>query len=383
MSNEKSLTQNGLTLPNVLNLLLSVGIIAISAFLTKHFYDVHFPTGIGASDELCASGGFWGCNKTTTSALGNLFYVPTSFFGLVIGLIGLIGIIFPSQKMESTNKTIFLMNGVGCLALMLYSLIALGGLCKLCTVYYLLSWALLALYLKKCQAPFKIDPKIAGIFALIVVLPGIYLNSYYTGKVDKISNLSEQYVNQFKRLKSMGEPSFVSPYYLAKATDQWEAAPIRISIFSDFQCPFCQKVSEQMHEVLKDFKGRINVNYYFYPLDNACNKNVKGSFHQFACKAAYLSACDQDKFKEVHDEIFSRQKDLSFENLEKWQKEWGLIGCFDKKELQDLVVQTINAGDQFKVRSTPTVIINGKKIEGSVPTVHLKAILKSLLKPND
>ena len=110
-----------------------------------------------------------------------------------------------------------------------------------------------------------------------------------------------------------------------------------------------------------------------------CNPKVKRSMHEFACKAAYLAACDKEKFSEVHDYIFEHQEELSNENIEAWAKNFEVNYCFDNADLKDVVQRTMNAGDQFNLKSTPTIIINGRKIEGSIPTVHLRSIIQSLI----
>jgi protein-disulfide isomerase/uncharacterized membrane protein len=376
----KTLTTNGLTMPQTINVLLSLGMIFVSVYLTSHFYDAYFPSGIeSASDSLCSGTGFWGCNKATTSALGHILYIPTSFFGIIIGLIGIIGAIFPSEKMEANNKLIIFVNALGCVGLLLYSLIVLSGLCQFCTVYYLLSFGCAYLYYKYSEVSAKPDPALSGFYALLIILPGIYMNSYFEGKQEKQNSLSTQYVQQFESLESLGDPVFESPYKINKATENFNEAPVRISIFSDFQCPFCQSVAKQIPELLKGFEDKINIQYYFYPLDMNCNPKVKRNMHPYACKASYLAACDTEKFHKIHDIIFERQNKLSSENLDLWQKEFGLTNCFDNNNIKDMIQRTMNAGDQYNLKSTPTIIINGKKIEGSIPTIHLRAIIKSLV----
>jgi len=377
---KKNLTLNGLSTQNLINIIISLGMIFVGIYLTSHFYEAYFPSGISsASDSLCSGTGFWGCNKATTSALGHIFYVPTSFFGIVIGLIGIIGAIFPSDKMESNNKLIMYVNAFGCVVLLLYSLIGLGGLCQFCTLYYLLSFAAAFLYFKYSELPAVPSPLFSGIFALIIILPGLYMNSYFKGKQDNQTSLSVQYINQFNGLQDLGDPVFESPYKINVATENFSDAPVRISVFSDFQCPFCASVSKQIPELVKGYENKINIQYYFYPLDMNCNPKVKRSMHEFACKAAYLAACDKEKFSEVHDYIFEHQEELSNENIEAWAKKFEVNNCFDNADLKDVVQRTMNAGDQFNLKSTPTIIINGRKIEGSIPTVHLRSIIQSLI----
>ena len=374
----KRLTLNGLTTPNVIYILLSLAMIGVSIYLTKHFYTAHFPTGF-QQDSLCSINEFWGCDNATFSIFGSLFNVPTAFFGIIIGLIGVIGNIFPSEEMEKSAKFFIYVNFVGCILLFLYSLIALGGLCPFCTIYYVLSGLAAFIFYKYSSVSPIPEIKPSIIVAVMIILPSLFMYNYYIGRQQAQSSLSSQYINQYFTLGTPGDPAVSSGYYVHKSSDNFNDAPLRLTLFSDFQCPFCKVVSEQMTSIIAEFKGKINIQYMFYPLDNACNPNIKGSFHSFACKAAYLAACDESKFASVHDYIFDHQEELSFENLTKWEKDLGLSNCFENKNIQEKIIQTINAGDQFAIKSTPTMILNGRKIEGTIPSVHLKAIMHEIL----
>ncbi len=364
-------------------LAVSVLMIVVGIYLTKHFYNIHFPSGFGSEDALCKGTGFWGCNKATQSALGHFFFVPTSLFGIIIGLLGPIGAFWNAPEVERTNKFFIYLNALGCLGLFLYSIIALGGLCQFCTVYYVLSFIAVFIFFKFSSLKPIPDLKVSAVYGIILIVPSLFARNYFIEQSQKKDSLSGQYVQQFKNLPGKGEPSYISPFKINEATQNWEDAPVRIAVFSDFQCPFCEKVAKQIPQVIQGIEDKVNVSYYFYPLDNACNPNIKRAFHQFACKAAYLAACDTEKFVEVHDVIFERQRELSFDNLDKWANEFGLKNCFENQEVQDVVKQTINTGDQFNLTSTPTIVINGKVIKGSVPTVYLRAIIKSILENNE
>lgn len=380
MENSKRLTLNGLTIPHSIFLLLSLAMIGVSVYLTNHYYQIHFPKGFKTDHSLCEINAFWGCAKASTSALGSLFYVPTSLFGIIVGLIGLMGGIFPSETSEKFSKFVFSLNALACLILLIYSLVVLKGLCPFCTIYYILSFlAVFIFYKNSTTQPFP-EAKPIIIYAIITLIPSVLMYNYYVKTMATQSNLSGQYISQYDTLATPGDPTIESPYKIYMSTDKFSDAPLRISIFSDFQCPFCKVVSNQMKPLIEEFKGKINIQYFFYPLDNACNPNIKSTFHKFACKAAYLAACDKKNFHTNHDIIFDRQEEFSFENISKWEKEFGLSGCFNNKEIQDAIRETISTASQYDLKSTPTIIINGKKIEGTIPTVHIKAILRKILK---
>ncbi len=377
---QKSLTTRGLVLPNFIFILINLGMIIVGAYLTNHYMDTFYPAGLKGASNLCNISEFWGCDKATLSPLGNIAGIPTSIFGLLMGVIGLVGALIGKKEIEQTFKVIFALNLLGCIVLFLYSLFALGGLCPMCTVYYILSALATFMLFKYSNLPPAVDVRVIGLIAVTYLIPVVGMSFHIGSKEKQKKALAQSYVKQFEALKDYGEPTVESPFRLHSSTEKFSDAKIRISIFSDFQCPYCKLAAEQTEDILKDFKGDVNIQYFFYPLDGTCNTKMKGSMHPFACYSAYLAACDQEKFKEVHDYIFANQESITYENLQAWEKKFELSGCFENKEIQDHIQQTLNAGEQFSLKSTPTIIINGKKLEGLIPYQHMKEILKSLTK---
>lgn len=381
MTNTKrSIIAEGFSTKSFIYLVLSVGMLVTSIYLTKHFYQTYFPQGLADTSSICNINEFWGCDKATKSALGSIFGVPTSFFGVFIGLLGIISLFFSSEKVERTNKLFITLNAAGCLILLAYSLIALKSLCPLCSVYYLFSFITFYFFHKYSdyKAGFELKPFAA--YTLLLLLPALYLSSDFSNRVKAQSSLNTAYIGEFKKLNDYGDPTIESPYKIYKSTENFADAPIRLSVFSDFQCPFCKIVSDQMPQIIEEFKGKINIQYMFYPLDGSCNPNMQGGMHAYACMAAYLAACDERKFAKVHDYIFANQEKITATSLKDWARKFELNeSCFTDKKLEGIVSQTISTGEQYKLKSTPTIIINGRKLEGSLPTVHLKAILRSLL----
>jgi protein-disulfide isomerase len=92
-----------------------------------------------------------------------------------------------------------------------------------------------------------------------------------------------------------------------------------------------------------------------------------------------LAACDEKKFLEVHDEIFAHQSELGSGIIQTLAKKYNLNNCFTD-DIKNKVISTINQGAKYKLKSTPTVIVNGKKIEGSIPNNQFFAIFEDILK---
>ncbi len=379
MEQKKSLTLNGITGLNFLFIINSAFMIGVSIYLTNHFYDTLYPTKLGGAGSLCNLSNFFNCDAATYSKLASLAGVPIAFFGMMMGLLFLFTSLMPSAEMEKTASALSKYNFIGCIALFIFSLGSLGSLCPFCTVYYVLSGFAFFLLWKFGENSWVPSIKGLGVWGALVLVGAFFMFEHTKGKEDKKSKLNTDIVEQYRKLPSMGDPDQESPYKIHMATKTFSEAPIRISVFSDFECPFCKVVAEQMPELARRYGNKINIQYFFYPLDNKCNANIKGRFHANACDAAMLAACDEKKFPELHDEIFANQEKLKSGVLVEIANKHDLKGCFDNTELTNKVITAINQGTKFNLKSTPTIIVNGKKIEGTIPSNQFFAIFDDIL----
>ena len=381
MEQKKGLTLNGMTGVNFLFIINALVMIGVSIYLTSHFYDTLYPTQLGGASSLCNISNFFNCDAATYSKLSNIAGVPISFFGIIVGVLFIFSSLMPSESLEKTASAVARYNFIGCVLLFIFSLGALGSLCPFCTVYYILSGLAFFLFWKYGIKSWVPDLKVAGIWAVMLLVGSFAMYQTTASKEDVKSKLNSSIVEQYRNLATIGDPT-ESPFKVHMATKAFADAPIRISVFSDFECPFCKVVAEQIPELIRPYKDKINVQYFFYPLDAKCNSNIKSRFHENACDAAMLAACDEKKFLEVHDEIFANQDDIKNGVLAKIAEKHNLKGCLDNEANKNKVIQTIIAGDKFGLKSTPTIILNGKKIEGTIPSGQFFAIFEDILKGN-
>lgn len=80
-------------------------------------------------------------------------------------------------------------------------------------------------------------------------------------------------------------------------------AKVTIVEYSDFECPYCQKVLPTLKQVMETYGDQVRLVYRHFPL----------SFHPYAEQAAEASQCaaDQGKFWPLHDKFFAEQAALS------------------------------------------------------------------------
>lgn len=379
MNPEKNLTLSGITGRNFLFILVAAAMIGVSIYLTSHFYETLFPTTLGGASSLCNLSNFFNCDAATYSWLSNIAGVPISFFGIIVGLVFIFAALMPSLAMEKTASALAKYNFIGCVALFIFSLGALGSLCPWCTVYYLLSGVAFFLFWKYGVDSWVPDLKVAGFWLVVLIGGSFFMHQTTEEKKVTQTKLSSSIVAQYRLLPDLGEPTEESPYKIHMATENFSDSPIRIAVFSDFQCPFCKVVSDQLPALLRRYKDKISIQYFFYPLDAKCNSNVKGRFHEHACDAAMIAACDPSKFHAVHDEIFAKQDQLGSGALKEIAKKYDLESCLENEEVKNKVISAINQGAKFNLKSTPTIILNGKKIEGTIPNNQFFAIFEDIL----
>jgi protein-disulfide isomerase len=149
-------------------------------------------------------------------------------------------------------------------------------------------------------------------------------------------------------------------------------APVTVVVFSDFQCPFCARVSPTLDEVERAYGEKVRIVWKHQPL----------SFHQNALPAAEAAeaAREQGKFWQMHDRLFQSQRELSPAAYERFAKELGLdVRRFQESLRSGRARARIAEDQQLASRvgadATPTLFVNGERVEGAVPFATLKAVI--------
>jgi protein-disulfide isomerase len=142
-------------------------------------------------------------------------------------------------------------------------------------------------------------------------------------------------------------------------------APVTVIEFSDFQCPFCQRVVPTLKQVRDAYGDRVRIVWKDFPLT---------SIHPQAFKAAEAGQCarEQGKFWEYHDRLFANQQALEPDLLKKYAVDLGLDAtkfnaCLDSAKYAERVQAQMGLGNQLGVSSTPSIFINGRMVSGAQP----------------
>lgn len=165
-----------------------------------------------------------------------------------------------------------------------------------------------------------------------------------------------------------------------------DKAPVTIIEYASLTCPHCAHFDETTFPKLKSEyidKGLVKYVYRDFPLD------------RMALAAAQIAHCaGPERYFNFIDAIFRQQatwtdgKDSNaiIANLKKLARQGGLSeqaadACLNDKALQDsILAQSLKGEKEFKVDSTPTLIINGQKHPGALSFEELQAVVTPLLK---
>jgi len=137
-------------------------------------------------------------------------------------------------------------------------------------------------------------------------------------------------------------------------------APVTITSFIDFECPFSARFQPVIDSVLEAYPKKVNYVLKHFPL----------AFHKMARPAgkAVLAAGEQGKYWEMAALIFKNNRGLTDEKIEGFAKELGLKMKKFKKSYADedgkwekLIQDDYALGMKVQVRGTPTYFINGRK----------------------
>ena len=141
-----------------------------------------------------------------------------------------------------------------------------------------------------------------------------------------------------------------------------EDAPLTLVEYGDYECPSCGKAFPFVKEVRKHFGARLRFVFRNFPLTEA---------HPHALQAAEAAECAaaQNRFWEMHDELFEHQRALDDKHLSQYAKSAGLDVARFEKDLgghghRTRVNEDFRSGVRSGVNGTPTFYINDVRHDG-------------------
>jgi protein-disulfide isomerase len=158
-----------------------------------------------------------------------------------------------------------------------------------------------------------------------------------------------------------------------------EGAAVTIVEFSDFECPFCRKLADIEKQLTPEEKTDVRIVFHHMPLQS----------HPWARTAAEGAACAQlqnsDAFWSIHDQLFDQQASITRENVHKTLLDFAkhaksldlaeFQNCVDNQMSLGLVLRDLNLASANDISGTPTLFINGQRIQGIKDTAELRQLI--------
>jgi protein-disulfide isomerase len=171
-----------------------------------------------------------------------------------------------------------------------------------------------------------------------------------------------------------------------------KSAKVLVVNFDDFECPYCSAMHRTLFpEILKEYGDRVTFVYKDYPLSE---------IHPWAIHAAVdancLAAQNQDAYWDFADYVHANKREVDtektpqerFDAIDKMSMLEGQKHNLDTVKLQscvkaqneEAVRASMKEGDGIGVSATPTLFVNGEKIDGAVSVNDLRAALDRALR---
>jgi protein-disulfide isomerase len=181
---------------------------------------------------------------------------------------------------------------------------------------------------------------------------------------------SNPFKKELGKIRTEFEPSMGTP-----------GADVVLVEFSDFECPYCKEEANMLRQnLLSAYPQNVRLYFKTFPLE---------SLHPWAKAAAIASKCvfrqQPAAFWEFHDWVFAHQAEIKQENLKDKVMEWAkgqkdldalqLGQCMDTKATEAEVDKDIAEGRDLQVDRTPTLFVNGRRINTTIDWPNLRNII--------
>lgn len=197
----------------------------------------------------------------------------------------------------------------------------------------------------------------------------------------KMDLTKDPYVEVMKKIDTSGRPT----------RGNKDAKVVAVN-YDDFQCPFCSRMHQELFPtIFKEYGDRVLFIYKDYPLVE---------IHTWATHAAVNANClatqNNDAYWDYADYIHSNQNqvnglktpDARFALLDSLALQEGQKHNLDAAKLQacikaqkdDVVKTSMKEAEGLGVTATPTLYVNGEKVDGALPLTELRAVFDRALK---
>lgn len=161
-------------------------------------------------------------------------------------------------------------------------------------------------------------------------------------------------------------------YSESSPTTGSDNSPVKISVFSDYLCPYCENAHNEIKKMNEKYPEKIKVYYRNLIVHESSEILVRAS----------LAANVQGKFEEMNDALFEREIESTEEAVEGLASDLGLnLDKFKQdlssEQIDNIILQDDQDATNLNVRGTPTIYLNGIELKSFM---ELEAEVDKLMK---
>jgi protein-disulfide isomerase/uncharacterized membrane protein len=354
-------------------------------------------TSVSGGIDFCSELFTLGCDEALKSEFGNFIGLPLSGWGIVyyvtILIISLLGELLTETFKETAIDLLLFVTGITAvisLGFITAFILNLIPFCPLCLLIHIINLTLILAVIKlsskriresllslytglknfivtKGPMPRRTREQIVPL--LLIIAAALLFYQWVSIQLISLEVAEDYSFDEFEFYEDFAAEKFVD---LKLSPDDpvigYPDAPVHMVIFSDFQCSGCRSVSDGIKTMLNRFKTELKITFKHYPLSSDCNSTLSYDLHPYSCQAAYAAeaAHMQGKFWEYHDLLFSTSFYGEEDELIDFALELELDITKFREDMKtaapEKIAEDISLGNEITITGTPTIFINGKRI---------------------
>lgn len=360
--------------------LAAIGFI-VSAYLTYASHRLHSDANF---KSLCALNDLFDCDRVVSSPYGSLSGIPLAWFGAwFYAFLAVVALCArrPAAALGLRSPALLLLllstfAGVLSVALAAVSLFILGSVCLLCATLYavniclvLAAWMALRSTGETFVEALFADRRRYSLRRLLLstslIAAGLILVSVASYRL------------------ALGPSRFCE---LVAGAHAPPGRPLRLTIFTDVQCPHCVALDKLLRPI-RSLPG-LEIISRQYPLDSACNPRVKAGGHFGACLQAQALLCARTfgRYNELSERLYdggpNDQDGLVHLAGSLGIDESAFGDCLESSTTLTQLASDLATGRSAGVRGTPTIVLeNGTKHFGALSADDIACLRTAVLGP--
>jgi protein-disulfide isomerase/uncharacterized membrane protein len=378
-------------------IIIILGAAGLGICLYLYSFHIELLMGEIKGGALCGSDNGLGCHAVASGPYSSMLGLPLAAWGAIffstLTLLGFGSVIFWRDSGRAFLRWAFYLAVLG-LAFDLYlaytMIFQIRVICWLCTATYAINLMIIIILAKGVLGEPRPRISLGAIFPGTKDAQGI--NLYYRNVIRSLliggillavvvgvagstflsRSLTQNDREQLAKLiKNLSQQQPIVMDLKNRPVMGADDANVTVVEFSDFLCPYCAKASKYIKLTESGAPDSARFVFRHYPLDKSCNTGLRSNIHPGACLLAEAAVCafEQDRFWEFHDIAFETSTKISPPVVMEYASKIGLNTgqlqrCLDSGRGKKVVLEDIAAAYKAGVKSTPTLLINGRKLRG-------------------